>query len=444
MNWRKPIIYSLLYLSGSKIPSILKEIKKIDKFSFIEKQRYQEEKLKKILLHVYNNVPYYHKILADAKIVDSNQEINLENFHKIPILTKEIIRREGENLYSKDYKKRKSYENTSGGSTGEPVGFLQDKNYDEWNKANKIYYKTFGNQDIGDKELRLWGSERDILEGKEKFSLRLKNWLYNRKELNAFRMSEKDMERFVIEWNKFKPQWIEAYAQSIYEFAKFIKARKLSIYSPRGVLTSAGTLYPEMEEVLREVFHYPVFNRYGSREVGSVACSDGNKKELKLSIWNNYVEILNNQLISCRADEMGKIYITTLNNYSMPLIRYDIGDVGVKGNDWEYLEKVEGREMNVFKTKDGKLIPGEFFIHFIGVVFNRGFISKFQVIQKDFDYILIKTIIRDKIKLEENRMAIEESIRKIMGEDCKIQWEFVNEIPPLKSGKYVYTISEIR
>ncbi len=123
MNWRKPIIYFFLYLAGSKISGNIKEIKKINNFSLSEKEKYQKEKLKKILKHAYENVLYYHKILAVAGVVKNNK-VYLENFNKIPILTKEIIRSEGSNLYSKDYKKRGFYENTSGGSTGEPVRFL--------------------------------------------------------------------------------------------------------------------------------------------------------------------------------------------------------------------------------------------------------------------------------------------------------------------------------
>jgi len=436
-NWRKFIIFVLLCLSKSKIPFFLSEIKKIEKLSSKEKRKYQEEKLKRILLYAWQNVPYYHRILQESQVIQ-NRKVNLKNFKKIPILTKDIIRKEGKNLYSKE-KRKGVYENTSGGSTGEPVRFLQDKYYDDWNNATKIFYKLWGNQNIGDKELRLWGSERDILVGKEKFSIRLRNWLYNRKELNAFRMSRKDMENFVKIWNKFRPQWVEAYVQSIYEFAKFVEEKKLNIYPPKGILVSAGTLYEPMEKTIKRVFKCPVFNRYGSREVGAIACSNGKSKELKISFWHNYVEI-----IKAENNRLGKILVTNLNNYSMPLIRYEIGDIGILTPKWGYLKKIEGREINVFKTKEGKLIPGEFFIHFIGVVFNKGFISKFQVIQKKYDYIIIKTILKDKKKFNENKAKIEDSIRKVMGNNCKIKWQLVKEIELLKSGKYFYTISEVK
>jgi len=155
-NWRKPIIFALFYLSGSKIPQNLKEIRRVDNLPIEEQKAYQKKKLEKLLSYAWENVPYYKKVLEEAGVI-KNREVYLENFEKIPFLTKEIIRRERENLYSRDHKKRGSYKNTSGGSTGEPVEFLQDKEYNDWNIANKIYIKRKGGQDIGEREIRLWG-----------------------------------------------------------------------------------------------------------------------------------------------------------------------------------------------------------------------------------------------------------------------------------------------
>jgi len=129
MNWRKPVIYSLLYVSGSKIPQCLKIIKQLEFAGREQIEELANEKLERLLLHAYNNVPYYRKLLPECGVIKAGKVV-LENFSGIPVLTKEIIRAEGKNLYSSDYKSRKPYENTSGGSTGEPVKFIQDKEYD--------------------------------------------------------------------------------------------------------------------------------------------------------------------------------------------------------------------------------------------------------------------------------------------------------------------------
>ncbi|MFA5125792.1 MAG: phenylacetate--CoA ligase family protein [archaeon] len=433
MNWRKPIIFALLKITGSKIPSILKEIEQIDNSSKKEIEDYQKDKLEKILLHAWKNVPYYSKVLTKARVVVDGK-VNLENFDKIPVLTKDIIRKEGKNLYSKDYKKRKFYENTSGGSTGEPVRFIQDKEYDEWNNSTKIYYKLLNKQDIGEKELRFWGSERDLLEGKEKRSIRFRNWLYNRKEFNAFKMSEKDMFDFVEKWNNFNPSWIEAYVQSIYEFAKFVKKNNLKVITPKnGILTSAGTLYLDMKKTIEETFNCKVYNRYGSREVGGIACSNKNFNKLKISFWHNYLEILNK-----KNKTFGKVILTPLNNYSMPLIRYDIGDIAVKGKNTLNLNKIKGRDVGLIKTTDGKLIDGEFFTH---LFYYKYWVEKFQVIQKSVNRIQISIVGKKNVFDMKN---IELDIKKVMGKECVIKWRFVKEILSKENGKYEFVRREIK
>lgn len=90
-----------------------------------------------------------------------------------------------------------------------------------------------------------------------------------------------------------------------------------------------------MRKEIEEVFKCNVFNRYGSREVGGIACNCADETDLHLSIWNQYVEILDDYMQPVGPGKIGKAYVTTLNNKVMPLIRYEIGDI-VEGVNWEH------------------------------------------------------------------------------------------------------------
>ncbi|MCP4603638.1 MAG: phenylacetate--CoA ligase family protein [Proteobacteria bacterium] len=448
---RRLIIDALLRLSGSRIIDNLREIHQIEHMSRGELEAYQRNKLRRLLIHAHHNVPYYRRILSDCGVV-SEDKVRLEKLDQVPILTRDLLRSEFSSLTSADASKRRSYTNSTGGSSGSPVRIVQDAEYKDWNIANKIYYKTFAGQRIGDRELRLWGSDRDLLQGKGDPQTRITNYLYNRKELNAFKLSKQNLMPFVQTWNSYRPQWVEAYAQVIFEFSKMVDDAGINLYRPRGVLTSAGTLYPAMKETLERVLGCQVYNRYGSREAGDMACSCGHDERLHLSPWNHYIEILDAKQnpLSSNKDQLGKIYVTTLNNYSMPLIRYDIGDIAALapedncscGRTTPLLRSVEGREMSVFKTKDGRYIPPEFFIHFIGVVFNDGGIERFQVVQKKIDEIELKVVVKDEQSFKKTQADVEGIIRKTMGE-CEINWTHVPTIPCLPSGKYLYTVSEV-
>jgi phenylacetate-CoA ligase len=173
----------------------------------------QQERLKRLLVHAYKQVPYYRNILREAEVVTDNEEIMLDNFHKIPLLTKDIIRSKFQNLKSNDINNRKWYENTSGGSTGEPVRFVQEKHYGAWPMAVTKLYDIWTGYYDGQRKVILWGSERDLFVGHETLKIRLGRWLRNELWLNSFRMTPEHMISYVEKINKFKPIQILAYAE---------------------------------------------------------------------------------------------------------------------------------------------------------------------------------------------------------------------------------------
>lgn len=447
----KLLNFLLFIRSGRKISNELDKLKQFEKHSIEKNLEIQKKNLEEILLHSWKHVPYYTSELERASVI-VNGKVVLENFTKIPILNKEILKRNFDLLISKDnyLKKRKKYLNSSGGSTGEPTKFYQDQHYKIQELASKWLFFTYIT-DYPCKHITLWGSERDIISRKFDLRKRIVNKLERRLILNSFQMTQDNMGEYVKKINKFRPKIIESYVQPIYELAIFIKNNDLEVFFPEGIITSAGTLYPEMEKLIKEVFQCSVLNRYGSREIGDVACSCERNKGLHVNIINNYIEILNDNLKPVKPGEIGQIYITKLTNFTMPLIRYKIGDLGIPSENlfcecrrgFPLIKFVEGREMSVFRTREGSIIPAEFFIHFIGVVFNEGIISKFQVIQNSFESITIKFVLEKPILFEKKKKQISETIRKVMGKDCEIIWEQVNEIEPLPSGKYLYTYSKL-
>jgi len=450
INWRKPIIGMALRLSGRPAFKYFRYLRSLEYKTPEELQKLQDERIEKLLLHAYKNVPYYHKILPEAGVIKQDRVL-LANFTQIPPLSKEIIRREGANLYSKDHKQRKSYRNSSGGSTGEPVVFLQDKDYQAWGFAARFLYNSWAGKDVGEPELKLWGSERDTLGGAEKLSTRLKRWGFSTLVLNSFLMTDDIMGQYVKKWNSLKPKQVGAYASSILEFSRYVKRSGVDIFRPAAIVCSAETLNEEARASISEVFGCHVLNHYGSREAGPIACDCLKREGLHLFSTNNKLEILDKNLKASAPGEIGDVHITTLNNYSMPLIRYAIGDMAILAKEqqcscrrgWPLLEKVVGRHIEVFTTRDGRTIPGEFFVHFVGVVYNENCVKKFQVVQTDYSRIVIKVVVLDNQKFNELKDELVSAIKRVMGDECEIEFEFVGDIPPTASGKYLYTFSEV-
>ncbi len=99
-----------------------------------------------------------------------------------------------------------------------------------------------------------------------------------------------------------------------------------------------------------------------------------------------------------------------------------------------------GRNADSFVRPDGTLIHGEYFTH---LLYFRDWVLKFQVIQKDFQTICYK-IVRASNGFKEGELdEIIRETRRVMGQQCEVSIEFVDQIPTLSSGKYRYTVSEV-
>lgn len=438
---KKHIYFSLIALKGYKYPKVYKQFRK-EYISGIPENT-TINLLRNILTHCNKSVPYYADLISQIDCKESLEEYPEIYLSKLPILTKDIIRANFEQLKSKDIKKRKWYINTSGGSTGEPVKLIQDKVYFDNSYAIKLLYSYLVGREIGEPEVKLWGSEKDIFQGtigwKAKFSSFLRNTTY----MNAFQMTPQLMNSFIKSLNQNPPNLILAYVQAIYELAKFAEQEKIEIVPQKAIITSAGTLYPWMKEKIETIFQCKVFNRYGSREVGDIACEKPGCEGLWVAPWGNYIEIVDDDNNPVPPGVEGNILVTSLTNFVMPLIRYKIGDRGSLSPEYNFgqvLQNVSGRNVDVFKTKDGTLIDGEYFTH---LLYFKDWVKKFQVIQTKHSEIVIKIIKSDSDYHQDELDEIVTKSKLLMGEDCLISFEFVDKIFPSPSGKYRYTISEV-
>mgnify|MGYP006277902951 CR=1 FL=1 len=403
--------------------------------SYYLKTPFQGVTLEKMLQHAFEHVPFY-KPYKGSNITD------------LPFLSREMLKNEFDNLKSDDLQSRNWFYKFSGGSTGEPVRLIQDANYKKHQRVVTYRQKSWCSYEFGQPMIHLWGSMRDVKESSGSLAGKMINYLKNLKVLNVFMMTEERMHEYIGIINRFRPKLIVAYAQPAYELALFAERKNLEIRPPAAFISSAGTLYPFMKQKIEEVFLSPVYNRYGTREVGNIACSAASHEELRISTDNVFVEVVNEQGEACKDGEEGEVAVTGLVNFAMPLIRYKLGDRAVMNRskyDFPVLEKLSGRVTDVLKTADGALIPAEYFIHIIGVVMNKGnsWIGRFQVIQKAPEEMELK-IIRTGEPVETDLKLIRENIRRVMGYGCKVNFNFVEEIPELKSGKYSYVINEMK
>ncbi|MGG1663554.1 phenylacetate--CoA ligase family protein [Brevibacillus sp. NRS-1366] len=413
----------------------------------------QQKKLARLLRHAYEHVPYFRSRLEEAGVVSPEGSVFLDKFTKLPLMERGTFYPFYETLKSDDLGRRKWYENWSGGSTGEPIRLIQDNAYFQWNQAVKIMYDQWSSRELVDKQIVLWASERDLMVGKETWKTYMGRWMRNEQWLNTRKMSESCLQNYVERINRFRPVQILAYVESLYELARYAEDRGLAVHSPRSIMTTASMLYPHMRGKIEQVFQAPVFNRYGSREIGAIACECEQHTGLHVSMFTHYVEIVAPDGRPVSPGETGELVITSLHNYAMPIIRYRIGDTASWavescscGRSLPMLKEITGRVNDCFVKPNGELVDGRMFVILLGT---QSFVKKFQVMQNevgqlDISIIPIQEMHDPHYFYQDGIEKIVAKCRDLMGEEVHIQLHFVQDIPTTASGKFRFTISNVK
>lgn len=441
MNLRKHIYFTLNTLRGFRYPQIYSDY--INQEKTVVASQVTKELLIKLLHHCKKSVPYYAKLMNEVSyedLLDQNPEVYLS---KLPVLTKDLIRKNFEELKSLDLEKRKWYFNASGGSTGEPIRLIQDREYFNHSHAITLLYSYLVGREVGEPQVNLWGSERDILDATRNWRATFSGFFSNTVYMNAYQMSHQRMAHYIKLINQKSPKLILAYAIAIYELAKFAESKQLKIIPPQAIMTSAENLHPWMREKIERVFQCKVFNRYGSREVGDIACERPGFEGLWVAPWGNYVEIVDDDNNPLPPGIEGNILITSLTNFAMPLIRYKIGDRGILSAthpSGQVFRMLSGKDTDMLKMKDGTLTESGYFE---GLMYFKDWVKNYQVIQKSHSKIVVKIVpITSSYPLEELEEFVEKT-KILMGEDCIVDFEFVDHIETTPSGKYRFVISEV-
>jgi phenylacetate-CoA ligase len=186
--------------------------------------------------------------------------------------------------------------------------------------------------------------------------------------------------------------------------------------------------------------------------MGAVACQCEKKTGLHVTSHSHLVEVVSDGGQPVLEKE-GNIVITSLTNYAMPFLRYWIGDRGRMsantcpcGRGTPLLESVSGRGMESFVKANGEIVSPIYLITSIGVGIEGGFVKKFQLVQEHYNLVTLKVVANPEIgrrAVEENLARVAEKIRTLLGEDCAVSVQFVDDIPRSPSGKYLCTVCRI-
>lgn len=410
-----------------------------------ELRRLQTERLRALLAHAYERCPFYRRRFADAGLAPDDVR-ELEDLRAVPVLEKRDIQEHVGRMVARDWPRADLIRNQTGGSTGTPVAFYLDGSRKCSRAAATVRHNRWAGWEVGDKTAVIWGAPQDRPAGGWRARLRdaaLREPLW----LDTAHFTEARLSEFRTALLRYRPKVILAYARSAVLFARYLEAAGGPAYRPRSLVTSAEVLEGEDRALLERVFGCPVFNRYGCREVSVVASECAEHDGLHTMAEGLYLEI-ETPAGPARPGEMGSILVTDLLNRAMPLIRYRIGDLGAWadgpcrcGRGLPRLRQVAGRVTDFLVGGDGRLVSGVFLATY--VVAHRPSLGQVQIRQHKAGEVVYRIKPGRDFRPDADLRYLRDATRQYLGSSTTAEAEFVDELPPEPSGKFLFSRSTV-
>ena len=408
-------------------------------------QSFQLEKLQALVAHAYQNVPYYRRLFSQRGIAPSDIK-DLADLAKIPVLTKSDVRQFKEELVAINYRGEELLSGRTGGSTGEPLQFFNDRNTVSWAwGAMNRYYEWTGMR-IGEGRFDIGGGSLGgfLSKGLARDTLRsIQRWLQKGAFYPVFSL-DKAMAREIAESAKARGiRVFRGYPSGLYVLAKYAEAEGLDFKDVRIIQSTSERVYPHQREVIESNLTADMYDQYGAAEILSIAAQCEKKKAYH--VFDEHVIVEDDRTLSSTNGRVPAI-ITDLDNFAMPFIRYEVGDIlnfkGASctcGRGLSVIGKVEGRTHDFLTATDGRPIAGEFIPHLFQKV--RGF-DRYFIHQVSRAEIVVSIVANEDYNVSE----IDELARLMkehLGQDMEIRFESVDRIGLSSTGKLQFIKSEV-
>jgi phenylacetate-CoA ligase len=411
-------------------------------------QQLQNQKLQRMVRHIYHHVPYYNELMTRLGLTPEDIQTT-EDLAKLPLLTKDDVRNHLYfGLFDVNHKKKDMLKISTSGSTGTPFVTYADKKQLELRWATTLRAAEWTGWRFGDKQARLWHQTLGM-SPTQIFREWLDAKLMRRMFVPAFEMREDNLHQLMEQLKRQKPVLIDGYAESFNFLAHYVKTHQINGFRPKAVMSSAQVMPKQVRKIIEEQFGAKVFDKYGSREFSGIAYECEHQTGHHVMAESYIVEILKDNRPALPG-ETGEVVITDLNNFSVPLIRYRVGDLATAvdnsqpcpcGRGLPRIGEIQGRAQAVILCSNGAWLPGTFFSHFFKDYDYA--IRQFQIVQlsqHEVDFKYIPDLQCSLAVLQE----IVTHLKTYMGDGMKINVLEVDEIPLVRTGKRTSVVSHLK
>lgn len=406
-------------------------------------QELQLHRLRSLIHHAYENVPYYRSILENSG-VHPRDVSTLEDLQRLPLLTRDDVRRNINNMVAQNVDPADLISVTTGGSTGKPVALYVDPaTSDPLDSAFTIRQWEWAGYQPGDRIATLRGNLINPIQkrrnGKRDW------WEYdtssNELVLSTFEMSEDNLPAYVKTILRFSPKYIRAYPSSLEVLCRFLLRSRMGPLRVRAVLLESETVYPWQRRLFESALGCEVFAGYGMTERAADAVECERHTGYHVSMEYGILELVDERgQPLTEPGAMGRVVGTGFDTYCMPFIRYVTDDLATMASSrcscqrgLILIQQFEGRIREFIVSKHGKLVSlSALNLH----THVNAKIREFQFLQKREGELIVKVSRAPQFTETEIRSELLEELHKRLYEDeFKIAVQFVETVTRTTRGK---------
>ncbi|MDH5748826.1 MAG: AMP-binding protein [Rhodospirillales bacterium] len=408
-------------------------------------RKMQMQQAEMLVSYAHKTTPFYKDRLKDVTTLKRGT-LTLEDFRKIPLLRRAEIQDAGPALFSRQLPKShgKTSEIKTSGSTGRPITVKTTHLKTLFFQAANLRYHLWHNRDLTAKTatIRILTGRR--LENAEKGRASVWAPAHRSGPMVSFNVTRPLSEQ--IAWlEKENPEYFLTNPSNLRALIECDSRAGGRMTKLRHVATMGEVMDPDIRQLCETHWGVPVIDVYSSQEIGFLALQCPDHAHYHVMAEESILEVLDENGGSCAPGETGRVVITDLHNFAMPLIRYEIGDyaeVGEPcpcGRGLPVLNRILGRTRNMLTLPSGEKVWPQFGRRVFGTIPD---IRQVQLVQRSKERIDINLVVTRPLTADEEN-DLRNRLADSFGHSFDTNFNYMDEIPRAASGKFEDFRSEV-
>lgn len=415
-----------------------KQIMEMNTWSAEQIRGWQNEKLRMFVKHAYEHTVYYKRQFDSLGIKPEDIQ-TIEDLQKLPVIRKQDVIDHFEELKADNASQYKHRLCHTGGSTGAPMYHLFDEECWGYDTAAKIVaWKTTGYR-YGDPFVALGSAS--LFEKKAGLVRRIYDGIRGEIALNCLNLGDELCAKYVDFIQQKRIRYIYGYAAALYTLALYCKKNGIDLTQIEAAFSTSENLTPLYRKTIEDTWQCQVMDCWGCRDAGLATF------EVKPGYYYvGYNSIL--ESVEEMEDGMGTMLSTNILNYSMPLLRYEFGDVAQLGKSEEaraksgyngqVVTKVMGRVSDLIHLRNGHTLtaPG-----FTILMLNFDVVA-YDIKPLNTDEGIVMRVQKGVGYDDAQETKLQKELERLCGESAVVRIEYVDGFEQSKNGKHRFFLNE--